>query len=199
MSLPGHLDSIPSRRYTIYMKQKDISNTTQTTILDAANTVILENGADALTLSAVAETAGISKGGLLYHFPSKKKLIEGMIKRMIAEVDAALENELINNGGDYVKAYIHASFPDDPSRSEISAALFAVVANDMGLIEPLRARFFKMQEEIAAAAISPEIGTILRLALDGLWVSDLFGFAPPSAEMREKMRTALLEIVQKDL
>ncbi|MHC1773746.1 MAG: hypothetical protein AB9907_18805 [Flexilinea sp.] len=30
----------------------------------------------------------------------------------------------------------------------------------------------------------------MRLALDGLWISDLFGFAPPSPELRVKMLDA---------
>jgi hypothetical protein len=36
-----------------------------------------------------------------------------------------------------------------------------------------------------------------RLALDGLWISDLFGFAPPSPKLRGKMLDALLDIAQK--
>ena len=48
-----------------------------TAILDAANKVILDRGADGFTLDAVAREATVSKGGLLYHFPIQKKLIEG--------------------------------------------------------------------------------------------------------------------------
>jgi AcrR family transcriptional regulator len=179
------------------MKQKDISSTTQMAILDAASKVILDKGVEALTLDAVAQQAGLSKGGLLYHFPSKKSLIEGMINRLIAGVDAALAEELAKSGGDYVTAYIRASFQSNPERDKISCALFAAISNEPDLIKPLQARFFKMQTEIAAAAASPEIGTIIRLALDGLWISDLFGFAPPPPELREKMSGALLAITQK--
>ena len=179
------------------MKQKDISLSTKKNILNAANKVILEKGADALTLEAVAQEAGISKGGLLYHFPSKKQLIQGMIDSMIARVDAALQHELAQSNGDYVAAYIRASFQTVTEPDQISYALFAATAHDPDLIQPLRVRFFKMQDEIAAAAASEEIGTILRLALDGLWISDLFGFAPPSPELRAKMLDRLLEIAQK--
>jgi AcrR family transcriptional regulator len=179
------------------MKQKDISSATQIAILDAANRVILDQGVEALTLEAVAQQAGVSKGGLLYHFPSKKKLIAAMINRLIAEVDSSLAEELVKSGGDYLTAYIRASFVINPERDKISCALFAAIAHDPDLIKPLQARFFEMQREIAAAAVSPEIGTILRLALDGLWISDLFGFAPPPPELREKMLGALLAIAQK--
>src|ERR1700692_1829110 len=40
-------------------------------ILDAAERVILESGGRNFTLDAVAERAGISKGGLVYSFPTK--------------------------------------------------------------------------------------------------------------------------------
>jgi AcrR family transcriptional regulator len=40
-------------------------------ILEAAYTVAERSGAAALTLDAVAAEAKVSKGGLLYHFPSK--------------------------------------------------------------------------------------------------------------------------------
>jgi AcrR family transcriptional regulator len=180
------------------MKKNEISSATQIRILDAAGKVILANGAESLTLEAVARQAGLSKGGLLYHFPTKRKLIEGMIARLIARVDDALEEELLKSGGDYVMAYIHASLRADAESNKISSALVAAMANEPDLIKPLQARFAKMQREIAAAAISPEIGTVIRLALDGLWMSDLFGFAPPSSELREKMSAVLLTLNQRE-
>lgn len=179
------------------MKKSEISSATQIRILDAASKVILDKGAESLTLEAVAQEAGLSKGGLLYHFPTKRNLIEGMIARLIARVDAALEEELLKSDGDYVTAYIRASLRADPERGKISNALVAATANDPDLIKPLQARFFKMQSAIAAAAISPEIGSIIRLALDGLWMADLFGFAPPSPELREKMSVVLLSMNQR--
>ncbi|MDO8275460.1 MAG: TetR/AcrR family transcriptional regulator, partial [Serpentinimonas sp.] len=44
---------------------------TRNALLEATNTVILRDGIAHLTLEAVAKEAGVSKGGLLYHFPSK--------------------------------------------------------------------------------------------------------------------------------
>lgn len=190
------IDSIPSRRYTNFMKKSEISSATQIKILDAASKVVMANGADALTLERVAQEAGLSKGGLLYHFPTKRKLIEGMIVRLIARVDALLEDELLKSGGDYVTAYIRASFRKDPEEERISNALIAAMANDPDLIKPLQARFVRMQHKIAEAAVSPEIGTIIRLTLDGMWMADLFGFAPPSPELREKLLASLLKINQ---
>jgi AcrR family transcriptional regulator len=180
------------------MKQKDISSTTQTAILEAAGKVVLEKGVGALTLDAVALEAGVSKGGLLYHFPSKNKLIEGMIKRLIAEFDSMLEAELAKSNGDWLSAYIRASFQSNPKLDSVGSALFAAVANDPELLKPLRAHYAQWQDKVTASAASPEIGTIIRMAIDGLWVSDLLDFAPPSSATRKKMLTALLKLASKD-
>ena len=51
------------------------------------------DGAQALTLDAVAAEAGVSKGGLLYHFKTKRELLdamlEGWLEEFAAEIDAA--------------------------------------------------------------------------------------------------------------
>lgn len=52
------------------------------TLLDAYGAILLEEGQRATTLSAVAARAGVSKGGLLYHFTSKDALTEGLIARL---------------------------------------------------------------------------------------------------------------------
>lgn len=191
------LDSIPTVRYTVFMKQKDISSATKIAILDAASRVILSQGAEALTIDAVAQEAGISKGGLFYHFPSKKNLIEGMINRLISEIDSLLEAELAKNGGDFLPAYIRASFVSNPEWTKLSCAMIAAVANEPDLIIPLQKRFSAMQDKITEVSPSPEMGTIIRLALDGMWISDLYGFAPPTPALREKMLTTLLEMAQR--
>ena len=180
------------------MKQKDISNATQTTILESAAKVVLEQGVGALTLDAVALEAGVSKGGLLYHFPSKNKLIGGMIERLIAEFDSMLAEELSKSNGDWLPAYIRASFQSNPKLDSMGSALFAAVANDPELLEPLRAHYVKWQNQVTANAPTPEIGVIVRMAIDGLWVSDLLDFAPPSPTTRKKMLTALLKLAGKE-
>src|SRR5215212_6184568 len=59
-------------------------------ILDAAAELVREVGAGRLTLDAVAERAGLSKGGLLYNFPTKEALLQGMLERIV-EVLSSLE------------------------------------------------------------------------------------------------------------
>jgi AcrR family transcriptional regulator len=179
------------------MKLNQNSLSTRLLILDAANRVIVDNGTNALTLDAVAKQAGVSKGGLLYHFPNKDSLIMGMVERFVAEFDTALNKEIQKNGGDWLSAYIHVSFENNPEREKISCALFAAFANNLNLLEPLRKKFIEWQKKIETDAISPEIGTIIRLTLDGMWLSDLMNFAPPTLSLRKKVLSSLLEMSVK--
>ncbi|WP_285727927.1 TetR/AcrR family transcriptional regulator [Psychromicrobium xiongbiense] len=53
----------------------------RTRILDALEELLLTEGDRAATLDAVAAAAGVSKGGLLYHFGSREALGEGLVER----------------------------------------------------------------------------------------------------------------------
>ncbi|MCR2763595.1 TetR/AcrR family transcriptional regulator [Microbacterium sp. zg.B48] len=57
-------------------------------VLDAFETILIDAGERAATLEATARAAGVSKGGLLYHFASKDALAAGVIERLRALVDA---------------------------------------------------------------------------------------------------------------
>jgi len=61
-------------------------------VLDAFERVVIDRGERAATLEAVAVEAGVSKGGLLYHFGAKKDLVEGLVSRLTGLAAADLEN-----------------------------------------------------------------------------------------------------------
>ncbi|MEJ8285245.1 MULTISPECIES: TetR/AcrR family transcriptional regulator [Curtobacterium] len=51
-------------------------------VLDSFVAIVCEDGERPATLDAVAARAGVSKGGLLYHFGSKAALVEGLCERL---------------------------------------------------------------------------------------------------------------------
>jgi AcrR family transcriptional regulator len=157
----------------------------------------VEQGAENFTLETVALEAGVSKGGLLYHFASKNALITGMMERSMALVDAALEEELVRSDGDYLTAYIRASFRTTADPAQVSRAIQAAIVRDPALLNPLRERFERMQREISQRASSPELGLLVRLAMDGLWYSELYQFAPPDGEQRRALQSLLLKIAKE--
>ena len=69
----------------------DTTDLVQDRILDAAEELICSRGIAGFTLDGVAQVAGVSKGGLLYHFRSKDSLISGMQRRMVSRMAATLQ------------------------------------------------------------------------------------------------------------
>lgn len=59
-------------------------------ILDAAEDLITAQGIAAFTFYAVVQRAGVSKGGLLYHFSSKDSLISGLQRRIALRIEETL-------------------------------------------------------------------------------------------------------------
>jgi AcrR family transcriptional regulator len=80
-------------------------------LIDAAEAVIVRDGVANLTLDAVAREAGVSKGGLLYHFPSKSALTMAIVERLATRCEAnqarALQAEPASPGA-FTRAYLHA-------------------------------------------------------------------------------------------
>ena len=64
--------------------------TTPNAILEAAIRVAGRDGLLATTLDKVAAEAGITKGGVLYHFASKDELLTRMMEHFAAEVEQGL-------------------------------------------------------------------------------------------------------------
>lgn len=61
------------------------SRRTRARILDEAVRVIAETGYAATTNAAVAEAAGITRGAMLYHFPTRETLLEAAIDHIQAQ------------------------------------------------------------------------------------------------------------------
>jgi AcrR family transcriptional regulator len=179
---------------------KSGSYLTSEAILRAADRVVVEEGVAGMTLEAVAREAGISKGGLLYHFPSKEALISGMIGRLIGSFREALGRELARErdsaNGRWARAYARASFAEDRWYLEVSAGLLAALAEDPAMLDPLRRGFEDGQRWIERDGIDPSVGTLVRLAADGLFFSEVFGFAPPEGRLRERVLETLVALTE---
>jgi len=58
------------------------SNGTRDLLLQAALSILMD-GEGVLTLDAVVKRSGISKGGLIHHFPTREALVEGVVGEII--------------------------------------------------------------------------------------------------------------------
>lgn len=169
-------------------------------ILAAAEQVVLEHGAGHLTLDAVAERAGVSKGGLLYHFPGKEDLLRGMLQRLLDRADET-RKRILEAGGvggpgasAELRAYVQAGFDKEESCPAVSGSLLAAGANDPRLLGPVRDWHVRNFARFSEGSRHPLRVLALMLALDGLWLNELLGTACFGAELREQLRQELLRM-----
>jgi AcrR family transcriptional regulator len=169
-------------------------------ILDAAETVVRENGAAHLTLDAVCAKAGLSKGGLLYHFRTKETLLQGMLDRLrdtMADARKKEAKKLSDSPARELKAYILSKNALWEKRIQgILTAFLAAGAHDPKLLAPVKKAHERMIDEIRASGFHPEFTHIITLALEGLWVLETLGVFSLSREGHQRIIKELLRLVE---
>jgi AcrR family transcriptional regulator len=170
-------------------------------MLDAAEAVVVRQGIANLTLDAVAAEAGVSKGGLLHHFPSKDKLVEAMVVRCAeawrccaqASYDAAPPGP-----GRMARAMV--SHLEDPGAwseqcQRSSSAVFAALAQNPALIQPMRAVYAEVRARLAGDGLAPGVGETVIAAMDGLWLSRVLGLTRVDRGLLDLVRSVLAPLV----
>ncbi|GJD93603.1 TetR/AcrR family transcriptional regulator [Methylobacterium iners] len=164
-------------------------------ILAAAEEVVAALGAQALTLDAVYRQAGVSKGGLLYHFPNKEALLHAMVDRYVTRCFAQ-ETEFLREIGEDARgagsrAAIAQLAADDPGADRLSAALLAAVATDLEYLAPLRDLVRQRFEAMKQSDVPFETAAIIELAVNGLALFELLRLPPLTPEDRHQVLATL--------
>ena len=179
-------------------------DSTQDRLLDAAEARLLKLGPGGLVLDAVARDAGVSKGGLLYHFPSKEALVAGLVARMLDgfdEVQDEAAGEDPEPAGAWARAYLASTVtetgePADNS-GQLMAGMLAALGSNSPQLEVLRERFGGWQRRLLADGADPTLAAIVRLAADGLWLSSLLGLPALSPQVRTEVMRRLRDMTRK--
>lgn len=174
------------------------------TMLNAAEAVILRQGIASMTLDAVAAEAGISKGGLLHHFPSKDRLIEALVTRSAANWRTrflAAHERQPEGPGRMTRALLKDCLTDSESWTEqlrrSTSAVFAALAQNPALIEPMRTVYADLRQRIAEDGLPPGVGEAVVAAIDGLWLDWVLGFVPLDQAHVSRVRLVLEEMLER--
>jgi AcrR family transcriptional regulator len=167
-------------------------------ILDAAFRLAgRDSGAAPITYEATAREAGITKGGVLYHFPTREDLVLAVTEYVARRCEAAMQ-ELIEvpltqaSPVERIRAYVRVAAGDRLTRADL-----AVYAEALG--DPV---FGTPWDEILGPWLSVDEVTdphqrarlrTARYAADGLWLAEAIGShdAPTAADRAELL--ALIE------
>lgn len=163
-----------------YSRKKQ-PETVRRALLDEATKLAAEGGLSAVTVSAVAQAAGVTKGGLFHHFPSKRALVEGVFRDLLERLDAEIDERIAADPeprGRYTRAYVEASF----SEGAAGACSWSALSVSM-IADPDLRRLWSVWSSERMSRHRETDGSvefeIIRLAADGCWYANVLG---PGAE-----------------
>lgn len=171
-------------------------------ILKAASELVREVGANNISLDAVAERAGISKGGLLYNFPTKVELLRAIVASHVERLEEQVAEAQKNRAGS-PNALIHAVIESSclagaAGRAAKPSGILAAIAQDPQLLDPVREHTRRLMQEIRRTSRDPDRALIALLALEGLRTHDLFEFGALQSDERDGLLASLAKFVQGD-
>ena len=174
----------------------------QDRLLDAAEAVVVRQGIASLTLDAVAAEAHMSKGGLLYHFPSKDRLVEALVRRSAEAWRACYMDayrRIPEGPGRMARALLRHCLSDAQGWTDqlrhSSSAVFVALAQNPSLIEPMRAVYSDLHRRIGEDGLPPGVGQAVAAAIDGLWLYWVLGLARVDQDLMARVRLALENMV----
>lgn len=169
-------------------------------ILNSAEDVIAETGAIHLTLDAVAERAEVSKGGLLYHFPTKDALLEALLHRQLDRFQERADQAMARmpeGPGKRLRAYVLSWAAHDERMDRLSMAILAASVYNPELLEPACARYREAFDEFVAGGIPPERAALVTCAINGFWFTRLLGVSPFGDELKQALVAELIRLVEQ--
>lgn len=169
-------------------------------IIDAAMAIVRQQGVARLTLDEAARNAGLSKGGVLYHFKTKDDLIRGMVERLIGQCDTLHQRyyqEEPEGAYRWARTVVRTAFdPNGPASDPVSGALLAAVTVNPDLVAPIQAKYEQWIERVKGDSPNFEIATLVCMAMDGYLFERLMGLQLCDAEQCERIKQTALSLLK---
>ncbi|WET79456.1 TetR/AcrR family transcriptional regulator [Amycolatopsis sp. QT-25] len=146
-------------------------------ILDSYEGILIEQGPGGVTLEAVAAHAGVSKGGLLYHFGSKEALVDGLLERLARLSDEDLEQARTAPEG-VVSWYLRTAITDVTQRKPLhrtTMATIRIMLNEPRVFEVVQTYNQKVHDLISEHVGDSLTAELVILVGDGLYLRAALG------------------------
>jgi AcrR family transcriptional regulator len=157
----------------------------RTAIVEAAHRVAARQGGADFSYEATATEAGLTKAGVLYHFPTREDLVLAVVEYVAQSWEEAMLEALGRplaeaTPAQRIRAYVEVAAGDDVSRGD-----FAIYADalcrpaHLGPWNEVFSRWFGLE---GCTTHQRARLSCARFAADGLWVAKATGTMPPTAE-----------------
>ncbi|MGA6204310.1 TetR family transcriptional regulator [Nocardia testacea] len=171
---------------------------TRLAVLEAAERMFAERGAR-VSLSDIATAAGVTKGGLMHHFPNRGALLAGVTEHLIAKVWAEVHEQIDlseNRPGKFTRGYVRAltSGSESVTRAFSPTGLLVALGSARDLEELFAADARRLHEAFAADGLAAATTSVIRFAAEGLATAADSPYL--TAEQLETARAELLAMTE---
>ncbi len=184
------------------------SSVTRDLILEAASLLVQEQGASALTLDATCAKAGMSKGGLLYHFRSKDELMLALLdyqhRVMETMVQKAFDSDdAPDRPGRYHRALVRAMFQllgsENPTQFSIVGGIaIQLMATGGQCHQALQQHICCKMEDWSGKmnedGLSPLSGWLIHCTINGIITHQVMHQKLPDRAVLDQMRAHLISL-----
>ena len=143
-------------------------------ILGSYEVILADRGPVEITLDAVAAHAGVSKGGLLYHFGSKDALRDGLLDRLERLTDEDLERARTAPEG-VVRYYLRSAITGDIALHRTTMATLRLMLNDPVAAEVAQRCLARTREVVMEHVADPLTAELVVLVGEGLYMRAALG------------------------
>lgn len=170
-------------------------------LITATAKVAQQHGVQHLTLEAVAQAAGVSKGGLLYHYPTKDHLLIALTEYAIAAFRDAL-NRHHAAGASLHEAYVLATQDGLASEEHLmhhSSGLLLAAASSPEALALWHTEYAQLAALLAAEPVEKPISLLVQTACDGVWFQAVLGQHEHPAANLGLVLQALLQVLRTEI
>lgn len=167
------------------------------TVLDCAARIGAEHGLAGVTIQAVADAAGVTKGGLLHHYPSKQALIDAVFDEVVAQLDKNIDASIVRSGGHgaFTRAYIDLALlrnlkPSKDPWAAMSAFMLSDPAHRGRWRAWITGRLKRHRDTDGDHALQ-----VVRFAADGIWLARLL--YPEVVRDEDRLRADLMNLADQ--
>jgi len=158
-------------------------------VLETAQQLVSERGTGALTFDALSEASGVTRGGITYHFPTKKQLLKALVEHDMqqwAETEQSMAPENMPESTAQLIASIRASTTKTPDYRRFVSGMIGAAMLEPDLLDGVRAFFAERFEDVEWTETELR-QMMLRLAADGLFWMETFNCFQMPSEPRQRL------------
>ncbi|PLR20633.1 TetR family transcriptional regulator [Caulobacter zeae] len=166
-------------------------------LLEAAVALAEEQGLGGITVQAVAERAGVTKGGLFHHFANKQALIDAVFDFMLEQMEETLDRLMAEDSGHgcFTRAYVVSTFECCDQALSGQALTISMVTDPA-----LRRRWGKWIDDRlvrhADTDSDPRL-RVVRLAADGYWFARVLHEGDHGSETPQVLQARLIAMTRE--